>query len=181
MRRGLFWLVLAAAVLAGGTMPARADKRYSVPQLEIDALVLPDGRVAVTETLVYSFRGRFRYAYREIPLRPGERLESIEVAEAGVPYSPAAGDDEQAGTYRVERSESAVRVTWYYSARDERRTFTLAYAFTGAVERGPATAAFYHQFVGDDWERSIGAVTARLRFTEPVAPGALRAWAHGPL
>ncbi len=181
MRRGLFWLALAAAVLAGGTTPARADKRYSVPQLEIDALVLPDGRVAVAETLVYSFRGRFRFAYREIPLRPGERLESIEVAEAGVPYSPAAGDDEEAGTYRVERRESAVRVTWYYSARDEQRTFTLAYAFTGAVERGPATAAFYHQFVGDDWDRSIGAVTARLRFTEPVAAETLRAWAHGPL
>lgn len=181
MRRGLFWLALAAAVLAGWATPARADKRYSVPQMEIDALVLPDGRVTVTETLVYSFRGRFRFAYREIPLRPGEQIETIEVAEAGVPFTDAAGTDEEPGTFRVERGESRVRVTWYYRAKDERRAFTLAYVFTGAVERGPAIAAFYHQFVGADWDRSIGAVTARLRFAEPVAAGALRAWAHGPL
>nr|MCU0231491.1 DUF2207 domain-containing protein [Acidobacteriota bacterium] len=179
MRRRLAWIVLAAALLGIAAAPARADKRYAVEQLDVDALVLADGRVAVTETVVYDFRGRFHFAYREVPLRPGESLDAVEVSEAGVAYVEGAG--EEPGTFRTERRDGGVRVTWFYRAKDERRSFTLSYAFTGAVQRGPEVAAFYHKFVGDEWDRSIGAVTARLRFSEPVAAGDLRAWAHGPL
>jgi uncharacterized membrane protein len=179
MRRGLVWLVLAAAALGAWATPARADKRYAVAQIDVDALVLDDGRVAIAETLVYDYRGRFRYAYREIPLEAGERVDGVEVSEAGVSYTEGGG--EEPGTYRVERTGRGVRITWYYRAENERRSFTLSYAFTGAVRRGPEIAEFYHQFVGSDWDRSIGAVTARLRFAEPVAGDALRAFAHGPL
>ena len=179
MRRPLEWWGLAAAMLVASVLPAFADKRYGVPQIDVDALVLPDGRVAIVETVIYDFRGSFRYAYRDIPLAPGESVDGIEVAEAGAVYGP--GDGDEPGTFRVERTERGVHVTWYYRARDERRAFTLQYTFTGAVTRGPDIAQFYHQFVGAEWDRSIGAVTARLRFAEPVAAAELRAWAHGPL
>ena len=179
MSRQLGWWSLAVAALIASSSPALADKRYGVPQVDVEALVLPDGRVGIVETIVYDYRGSFRYAYREIPLAAGQGLDGIEVAEAGVAYAP--GDGEEPGTFRVERSEEGVRVTWYYRARDERRAFTLTYTFTGAVKRGAEVAQFYHQFVGTDWDRAIGAVTARLRFAEPVAAADLRAWAHGPL
>ncbi len=179
MRRQLVLGAMAAATLLAAVSPALADKRHSVPQVDVDALVLPDGRAAFVETIVYDYRGSFRYATRDIPLAPGQSVDRFEVAEAGVPYAP--GDGEEPGTFRVERKPDSVRVTWYYRARDERRAFTLSYTFTGAVTRGPEVAQFYHQFVGDEWDRTIGAVTARLRFSEPVAASELRAWAHGPL
>ena len=179
MRRQLGWWSLAVAALFAAASPALADKRYGVPQVDVDALVLPDGRVGVVETIVYDYRGSFRYAYRDIPLAPGQDADGIEVAEAGVVYAPGVG--EEPGTFRVERRDQGLRVTWYYRARDERRAFTLTYTFTGAVKRGAEVAQFYHQLVGADWDRTIGAVTARLRFAEPVAAADLRAWAHGPL
>ncbi len=179
MRRQLVLGAIAAAALLAAVSPAFADKKYSVPEVDVDALVLADGRTSFVETIVYDYRGSFRYAYRDIPLAPGQSIDRIEVAEAGVPYAP--GDGEEPGTFRVERKPDTVHVTWYYRARDERRAFTLSYTFTGAVTRGPEVAQFYHQFLGDDWDRTIGAVTARLRFAEPVAASDLRAWAHGPL
>lgn len=179
MRKLAVGILAFVAVVAGGATGSRADKRFSVERIDVDALVLADGRTEVTETIVYDFRGRFRYAFRDIPLAPGQSVDAVEVREGTTPY--ARGAEEEPGTFQVETTDRGVRVTWHYAARDERRAFTLGYLFSGAVLRGDETAQFYHQLVGSGWDRRIGAVSARVRFAEPTAGAALSAWAHGPL
>ncbi len=154
-------------------------KSYQVENLSILALVEPDGDLAVQESLQYRFRGSFSFAFRDIPLKPEESIAQIQVHENGVAYRETAS--EEPGTYQVERTPVGTRVTWHYAARNETRTFHLAYVLSGVVKRYADTAELYFQFVGDGWDHPIGHVRSDVRFTESLPKDALHAWAHGPL
>ncbi len=51
--------------------PYLAAKRYDLDDFRIRAEIQPDGRVTVSEAITYDFDGRFSYAFRTIPLKPG--------------------------------------------------------------------------------------------------------------
>jgi uncharacterized membrane protein len=180
-RRRRIAAVLAVGIvlcLLGGVSTIRA-KSYEVQNMAVQALVQPDGRVLVEEATTYDFDGSFKFAYRDIPLGQGVAVDDIRVEEGGRPYTRS--DSEEPGTFKVARNSAGIRVTWYYRAKNEARTFELAYTLKGAVLRYPDTAVMYQQFVGNDWDRPIGEVAVTVRFPEGVGAGAIQAWAHGPL
>ena len=179
MRRTGAIIAIGLALCFLGSVTTAGAKSYEVRRMAIQAGVEPDGRVLVEEALTYAFDGSFRFAYRDIPLRRGDSADDIRVEESGRPYTQA--DSEEPGTFKVARRSGGVRVTWYYRARNEARTFELAYTMKGAVLRYPDTAVMYQQFVGDGWDRPIGEVAVTVRFPEGVMAGEIQAWAHGPL
>jgi uncharacterized membrane protein len=170
------WL---AIVLVGLSAVPCLAKSYSVERLEILATVQGDGSMQVDERLTYRFRGSFRFAYRDIETGQGEAVDSITVAEGSTPYRQSR--DEEPGTFKIDENGGRMRITWYYRARDEARTFRFAYTIRGAVQRHPDVGELYYQFVGDEWERPILDVETTVRFAEGVPADSLRAWVHGPL
>lgn len=106
-------------------------------------------------------------------------MVGIRVSEDGRDYRES--DSNEPGTFVITQEARSTRVTWYYQADSERRTFDFAYTVEGGVRRYPDTAELYYKFVGDDWDRPIGNVRATVRLPSPTAPADLRAWAHGPL
>jgi len=169
-------LFLCALLLAA--RPALAQ-RYAVENLDIDATVREDGALDVREILTYDFRGAFTFAFRDIPRKPMTRIEAIAVTEDGREY--VSSNSTEPGHFSVAERGTSTRITWRYRAKDEQRTFTLSYRITGQIQKFPDTAELYYKFVGEDWDRPIGNVTATVRFPQPVPESALRAWAHGPL
>jgi uncharacterized membrane protein len=170
-------LLLLATVLV--PHPAGAQRRYAVGAVAIDAAVQPDGSMRIRETLTYNFRGRYTFAFRDFPPIAGGRIDAIAVSEGGRSYQESAS--KEPGTFEVARESSSTRVTWYYRAGDEERTFDLSYTIDGAVHRYTDTAELYYKFVGDKWDRPIGKVRAIVRFPSPLTRSDLKAWAHGPL
>ncbi len=138
-----------------------------------------DGSLEIREALSYDFRGRFTFAFRDIPRGAPDEVARIRVSEDGRDYRES--DSNEPGTFVITQEARSTRVTWYYQADSERRTFDFAYTVQGGVRRYRDTAEFYYKFVGDDWDRPIGNVRATIRFPSPIAPADLRAWAHGPL
>jgi len=47
--------------------PAGAQQRYSVESIVIEVTVQADGVLEIREALSYDFRGRFTFAFRDIP------------------------------------------------------------------------------------------------------------------
>jgi hypothetical protein len=72
-------------------------------------------------------------------------------------------------------------VTWRFRAEDGQRTFELGYTLSGVVRRDADLAEIYFQFVGDQWDRPIGEVEARMHLPGAAERERVRAWAHGPL
>jgi uncharacterized membrane protein len=162
------------------TMPAMsAAKGYRVQAVDVEVTVQGDGSIAVVEDITYRFDGSFSKAFRDIPLKSGEEVADIVVSEGGRWYS--VSQDQSEGTYSARRTPQGMRVEWSYRANNETRTFTLAFTATGVVRSHADVAELYYQFVGDRWDRSIGSVTAIVRFSETAYGSDLRAWAHGPL
>jgi uncharacterized membrane protein len=172
----LFLLVVGGGLTVVTEAPA---KSYSVESMDIVATAGPDGSIRITEKITYDFSGRFSYAFRRIPIRQGMELHDVKVSEQGRDFALSGG--ESPGTYTIASTARERTITWYYSAADERRTFEFAYTATGVIDRYADIAEIYFKFVGEDWDRSIGRVSVRVRLPEQVDASNVRAWAHGPL
>ncbi len=174
-------LILGTAfVVAALLLPlVCAAKTYSLESIRIEADVMPDGLIRVSEHITFDFNGSFSYVYRDIPLGPGDEVSEISVAERGRRYAVAAGEDP--GTYSVSRSGGRTRITWHYAAADGPRTFDISYTSSGAVRRFPDAAEIYYKFVGEETEVPIERVDVLVRLPRSVETDSVRAWAHGPL
>src|SRR5688572_19067908 len=177
--RRVWWLV-AFALFLSATPSEAQRRRYFIESIGIDASVGSDGAVQVEEELTYRYRGDYTYAYRDIPRSKGMRIEQIAVSEQGAPFHRAE-DGKTSGSFVVDERGDSTRITWYYTASNETRTFVLRYRVTGEVRRYADVAELYYKFVGDKWDRPIGRASVIVRFPASVTRDDLRAWAHGPL
>ncbi|MFO8060710.1 MAG: DUF2207 domain-containing protein [Bacillota bacterium] len=180
-RRAALVLIAALLLVILGAGPAHA-RQYSFPALSIEAEVHPDGSMTVTEHRTAEFSGTFRGMYQWI--RTGGRTEvaDVSVSEGDVSYELNPEEREgPAGTFYVSEKSDSVYVDWSFDATDETRTFTLSYRMLNVVTVHEDVAELYHQFVGDEWEQGVDAVSVRLLLPEGAGPDDVRAWGHGPL
>jgi uncharacterized membrane protein len=176
MRKLIFMLIPLAWIVCSGHAAA---KSYSVPDIHMQVEARPDGEMLVEEQITYQFSGSFSFAYRDIPLKRGESVSDVVVSEAGRPFTDTTG--KQPGTFSKTKSGNNVRVTWYFGAKNEARTFKLEYKLSGVIERYSDVAVLYFKFIGDDWDRPIGNVAVRVYAPQGASISNVRAWAHGPL
>lgn len=166
-----------ACALFGGPDIAEA-KSYQIPDITVRAEVMPDGALVIEEDVTFRFSGRFSFAYRDIPLERGETLHEFGITDRGNTYRSST--DEQPNTYTMDRTGDGVKVTWYYDAHNEERTFKMRYIIRGAVKRHADVGELYFKFIGTGWDRGIGNVDVVIRFPADVTRPELKAWAHGP-
>ena len=167
--------ILSLAALSA----AAADKTYYFPEIRIDIAVGRDGAFIVDEYRTFEFQGRFSYAYINIPLRIERQGVRRDVA-----VSEFAVTDEQGQSLRTEIEERGgeLAAKWYYSARDERRTFHIRYRVTGGVTSYRDATELYWQAVGAGWDRPAQNVRVTVALPEAVAAKSdLLVWGHGPL
>jgi uncharacterized membrane protein len=178
----LFCLLGAlVTVLGTGWRPAPAaagDKAFSLVALETDALLAPDGSMAVTERVTYRFEGGpFTVGIRSFDAGQADRVRDFRARTAqGVALTPTRVGD--AYEFPFERPSS-----------DEIRTFVIQYTIPGAVTVWSDVAELYWQFVGRD-HPGIGEMAVQVRLpgsfptAGPTTPdgdtSVVRAWAHGP-
>jgi hypothetical protein len=98
------WLALAASG------PARA-KSFTVENVNVDAVLHPDGSMQVVENITYDFEGSFTRGTRPIP-RGEYAITDVRVTEGEAPL-PIEG--------------APHNLSWRFSAQDEERTFTVSY------------------------------------------------------
>ena len=83
------------------------------------------------ERLTFFFDGSPLGAYRDIPLRDGERISDVSVSEGNVRYAPGAsaelGSSGAPSTFGETPIDGGYRIVWHFQAFSEPRTFTVAY------------------------------------------------------
>ena len=90
----------------------------------------------MSEGIEFAFSGDFHYAYRDLPLRPGESLVNPSVVERGRAFTrgnDTALEPGTPGTFGVERRGDTVRIVWHFSASDQTRAFTVSYTLRGVA------------------------------------------------
>jgi hypothetical protein len=137
-------LAATAALVALAAAPLAEAKSFSLAGATVAIDVEPNGTLAVSETITFTFDGSFSGAFREIPLRPGEAITDVEVSEYRRPYVPGAsaeigssGDPNTFGTMRI---DDGIRIVWHYRAENEVRQFTIRYRLAGS--QSPTTTSW---------------------------------------
>jgi len=177
--RALVTLIVVPLLSVALAAENSKSKRYVVDSLVLDATVASDGTMDVQEDLTYRFRGPFTFGYRDFPRDVAARLTQLTVSEDGRAFSSADGN--QPGTFQMAKRGDSTRVTWYYRAKDEQRTFRLSYRLAGQVHRYSDVAELYFKFVGEDWDHAIRSVRVTVHLPMDSRESDLRVWAHGPL
>ena len=176
-----FLAAVALAALPAGAAAAQEGKRFDLPSARVTVDVLPTGAVRVTEELTFAFHGSFSGAYRDVPLRAGEAVREVTVAEGGRGYqpggSPEVGTPGPAGTFTTAAIDGGTRVVWRFAARDEQRTFRIQYVLSGLAVAYDDVVDVNLKVWGDQWEEELGRLDATLRLPGS-APGEVRVWGH---
>lgn len=197
-RRYFAAAALTVAALAVGSPPAQA-KSYHFPYVRIDATIHPDGSLELRERRTFDFDGDFSFAFFTIDPTHASffSIEDFSITESGVPVPFTTGF----------ASHGGFEARWEFSASDERRTWDISYRVLCAVDVYEDAAHLLWQFVGTGWTERTDRVEVTVhvpgradrpverppacgafvdappapRMTEPLAPGEVRAWGHGPL
>jgi hypothetical protein len=159
-----------------------AAKSFSLPQASVAIAVEPDGSLSVEEHITFAFDGSFSGAYRDIPLRQGEVIQDVFVAEGANRYSPGAsaelGSFGVPGTFGTTRIDGGLRIVWHYSALSEVRTFTVGYRLVGVAVAYDDVVDVNLKVWGDQWEQSLGQLTATLLLPTSATGNSYRVWGH---
>lgn len=172
-------LVTVIFLLAAG--PAAA-KSYTLSDAQVRTRVARDGAVLVRESIAFDYSGSFSGAFREIPLRKGESIDRISVAEGGHRYAPGGsltlgteGPPSQFGTGLVDGKQ---RIVWRYRASNERRTYTIRYRLSGLARAYDDVVDVDLQVWGGTWKVGLARLEATMAAPGKVSPRNARIFGH---
>ena len=185
LKASLHVLISLFLILAFMAPAALADRSLTMDQIIVDAQVLPDASMQVTERITVDFSGKWNGFYVKIP-QGNTPIVEVQVSENGQPYEFNPGTEYgPPGTYLTKSEGGDILIDWSIDAYDQVRTFDVSYRVINAVKIYQDTAELYRKFIGEANGNKISYVQVNLT----LPPGAeqfkqgedIRIWGHGPL
>lgn len=163
----------------------QADQSLTMKQVVVDAQVMPDASMLVTEKITVNFSGQWKGFYVKIP-QGSTPIKEITVKENGQSYTFNPGSEYgPAGTYLTKTEGNQILIDWSISAVDETRTFDVSYRVINAVKIHNDTAELYRKFIGEANGNRISNVQVNLKLpvgAEKFKQGEeIKIWGHGPM
>ncbi|MGM0546427.1 MAG: DUF2207 domain-containing protein, partial [Bacteroidota bacterium] len=153
-------------------------KSYEIPEVHIEVVINADGTVDITESLTYDYDGSYSWAQYELPKQGFSSISDIQVSEDDKHFTNE--NSESPGTFSVVQSDEAIRVKWYYSAEDEKRTFNISYTLKGALTVGPKWSQFFWNYLSDERDKSTSQLNISIQLPKSVSADSLFGWTRGP-
>lgn len=124
------------------------------------------------------FDGSFSWADYRLPQKGFSAIKNITVSSGDKTFiNENTGADD---TFTVEGSDRAIRIKWFYHAKDERRTFTIAYTLSDAIVVGPNWSEFFWNYVASNREKATDELDISIHLPQSVTGDSLYAWTRGP-
>jgi uncharacterized membrane protein len=168
-------LLLTIFILSSIAYP----KSYRIDQININAEVLENGSIQITESRTYTFKGSFKWAEYPLPLDKLGDVKLFSLKEGSQKYYQS--NDELPGSYNIENRDNSFYVKWFYRAKNQTRTFTLKYLVTDAITVYDDVAELYYKFIGETNQKDIGFVDINITLPQYASNDSVRIWLHAPL
>ena len=178
MRLSRFCFLFLITLLLSTSISTVFGKEYSIPELQIEVAINPDGTVRITEHRTYVFDGEFSWANYKLPKTGYSAIRDIQISEGGTEFTNL--NTEEPGTFLVEESDEAFNIKWFYNAEDEERVFTVSYTLEGAVVIGPEWSEFFWNYASSGREKSTEEITILVQLPEMLPDSSLHSWVREP-
>lgn len=153
-------------------------KDFEIPVITVEVFVQADGDVRIVEHRTYVFDDSFSWADYRLPLKGFTAIKNIQVSSNG--RQLVNRNNEQPGTFMVQRDDDTIQVKWFFNAEDEERTFTISYTLEGAIVTGPEWVEFFWNFISADREKETESFKVEFHLPETVGTDSLYVWKRGP-
>ena len=170
--------LLALLLLAVGISEGLAQQEYQIPEIKVEAEILRNGTIEISESRNYHFQGSFSWADYWLPREGFDEMRNIQVSEQGQDY--LLSDSGEPGTYSIAKTGDEVGITWHYEAEDTERTFTVSYELVGAIPHGQEWSEFFWTWIGSGRDKSTPTFEVSIGFPDEISPDSLYYWSRTP-
>lgn len=196
----LFTATMATAVFALATVlftlcPAPTFAHalsYSIDPVTIDAQILPDGSLHVSEKRTFNFLGTSHGVYWKLPQGAYNgknvtvEIEGCGVMAQGAQQAFASSITGAQHTYQLSNMGNYLQLKLYNNVDDASATYWVDYTIENLATAYADTAELYWKFVSDGWDVPSQNVTCTISLPVPqgqsVSPGQnVHAYGHGAL
>ena len=164
----------------------KAERSIELKDIKIEAQILNDASMNVTEKITVNFNGKWNGFYINIAQNNTNVINDIIVSENNQPYKFNQGSKYgPPGTYLIKKENDKIIVDWSINAENQQRNFVVSYKVTNAVKIHNDIAEFYRKFISATNKHNIDDVS--IKITLPNASQSyikgkdIKIWGHGPL
>ena len=134
---------------------------FQIRDISIQAEITPDATIHYVEDRQYRFEGEYHHVFYTLPLKGFDSVKNIRVRQDG--RALVNDNSEQPGTFKVERNQHELRITWFVETRDTtEHTFTIQYDLEDALVIGPEVTEWFWIFMSDRLARTPEKFKARI-------------------
>ena len=164
----------------------KAERSIELKDIKIEAQILNDASMNVTEKITVNFNGKWNGFYINIAQNNTNVINDIIVSENNQPYKFNQGSKYgPPGTYLIKKENDKVIVDWSINAENQQRNFVVSYKVTNAVKIHNDIAEFYRKFISATNKQNIDNVSIRITLpngSQSYIKGKdIKIWGHGPL
>ncbi len=163
------------ALLSTGFVSTSGARDFQIRDIAIQAEIQPDAVIRYVEDRRYRFEGSYSMVYYTLPLRGFDAVENIRIRQDGRPL--VNENTEQPGTFKVERNDHELRITWFIETRDTtEHTFTIQYDLHDALVTGPDVTEWFWIFLSDRLARTPETFRARIALPQRIGDEEWHVW-----
>ena len=161
-----------------------AEDDLNISRWLVDAELLKNGDLEVSEDISFNFNDDFNGVYRNISLDKIEGIEDLSIYEVDkgqeIPYKKVEkakkGDK---GKFTSKRNKENLELQIYSPSNNQTKTFRLKYLLKNVAVKHSDTAEFYYKFLGKENETSIDYFSVNLNLPQ-FEKEKIKIFAHGP-
>ncbi len=134
---------------------------FQIHAISIQAEITPDATIRYVEDRQYRFEGEYSQVFYTLPLKGFDSVKNIRVRQNG--RALINDNSEQPGTFKVERNQHELRITWFIETGDtSEHIYTIQYDLEDAIVIGPETSEWFWIFMSDRLARTPETFKARI-------------------
>ena len=144
------------------------SKSFSIKKVKIESIIRSSGIVEFNENRTFDFRGKFSYAYQDIPKKFYRNIYDIAVSEGGIPYKNINSSEPK--TFQIIENKNSFRIKWFHESENTQKDFLLSYKVKGSLKIGPDDSQFFWGYIGKNWKKSNNQISIIQRFEKNISP-----------
>lgn len=184
--KSLICILAVVIAVFGLSQKAKAEEELYITDWLIEADILENGDLKISEDLTFEFNTKFNGVYRDIILNDTSGVTDIIVQEVAAGKSELykavdTADNGDSYVYTTKESDDKTLIKIYSPSKDEVKTFRISYIVKNVAVKYNDIGELYYQFLGDENETAIGNFIINIYLPAKASDKQVKVFAHGPL